>query len=558
VVTAVASCGGGKGSDFGKGGSGSGNSDNLLGNSSGIISISGGGDGGNPNTFVNGSIAVTCDAGMNASCITPTCPNGGVTSITGTVYDPADVNPVYNVTVYIPSVPVSQFPDLTTVGVQQTLDGGPAFCSCAGLFPPVVATATTDAKGVFTINNAPYGQLSIAVQTGKWRRVYENLTITPCVQNQIPDKALRLPRNASEGSLPDIAISTGGADSLECLPLRIGVDAAEYVAGSGGPGHIHIYQGNGGATAGAGTPASNQGLWASDADFERHDVVLLSCEGSETSNMSAANQQSLLDYANNGGRAFLSHYHYAWLRTGPFATFNLATWQGSNMMSEAIDDTIGFPGDIVTSFFEGQQMATWLGNVNGVTPNPVATAATCPTCQTVNGALPIFYARNNVVTLSQTLTTQWIHLDPTVTQAPNATQYFSFDTPVGQSVTAESQPCGRVVYSDLHVSGGANAPVPPGPRAGGGGGGGGAGPCTGTPPACYSADYAAGGAGGFGGGGGMGMTGTVPNGCRGYGAVANDPSRELSPQEKALEFMLFDLSSCLVPVNVPPPSGRVP
>jgi hypothetical protein len=557
AAAAFAGCGsshGGSNFNTGSGSSsGSNGSDNLLGGGGGGVNGAGG-DGGNPYTFVDGITAVTCDAGTNAQCVNLACPNGGSTSIVGTVYDPADVNPLYNVTVYIPSVPETQFPNLSTAGVQGVLDGGAAFCSCDGLFPPVVASAVTDAKGNFTITNAPFGQLSIAVQTGKWRMVFNNLNILPCVQNQITDKVLRLPRNATEGNLPDIAISTGNADSLECLPLRIGVDAAEYVAGSGGTGHIHIYKGAGGATAGAATPASNVGLWGSTAEFEAHDVVLLSCEGAETSNMTAANQQSLLDYANAGGRVFLSHYHYAWLRTGPFANFGLATWQGSNGNPETVDDAQGFPGDVDTGFYEGMQMSTWLGNVGGLTPNPVATAATCPDCQTINGALPIFYARDNVVTLSEPAT-EWIHLDPTVKQAPAATQYFSFDTPVGQAVTAETQPCGRVVYSDLHVSGGANATVPPGAAAAGGGNG----ACTGTPPACFSADYPnmAGGGGGMFGGGGGATPGTVPNGCRGYGAAANDPSRELSPQEKALEFMLFDLSSCLVPVTMQP-TGIIP
>jgi hypothetical protein len=530
ALVSLVACGGSKNSTFGNNGSSSGST-----SSSGLFNNNptNSADGGSQNELQFGTgTAITCAAGTNMSCTGNNgCAAGTSTTIKGKVYDPADVNPLYSVTVYVPGVPQSQFPDLTTLGVQATLDGGAPFCSCDGFYPPIVASAVTMADGSFEIDNAPFGTLSIVVQTGKWRMVYDNVTITQCQDNEIADKTLRLPRNASEGSLPEIAISSGGADSLECLPLRIGVDASEYTSGAGGTGHIHIFQGYHGATTPAAAPASNVALWNSDANLEQNDVTLLSCEGSETHGMTAGDQQNLVDYSNNGGRVFLSHYHYAWLRTGPFAADNLATWVGNDQTPEQVDpaDKLGFPGDVDTTFYEGNEMSMWLGNVNALTPNSAIPAAACPDCGGVTGALPIFYGRHNVVTLTQPPTNEWIHLDPSVTQAPSATQYFSFDTPVGGLNTAETMTCGRVVYSDLHVSGGPGTSVPPG--------------CAGSPPSCFAADY----------GNAAGMQGgTVPNQCRGYGTAPDDVSRTLSPQEKALEFMLFDLSSCLVPVGMPP------
>jgi hypothetical protein len=85
--------------------------------------------------------------------------------------------------------------------------------------------------------------------------------------------------------------------------------------------------------------------------------------------------------------------------------------------------------------------------------------------------------------------------------------YFSFDTPINptNTMTNETGPtyCGRAVYSDLHVAG--------------------------NPQTDDSM--------------------TPPDGCK---------AGPLSPQEKALEFMLFDLSSCVIPDSETPPMSGIP
>jgi hypothetical protein len=436
-----------------------------------------------------------CDAGHCA------CPPGNTTTIDGFVFDPAGKNPLYNISVYVPD-PGSPLPDLDTV---------PVGCGCTQLFPAkVLATGTpTDVTGHFEIPCAPSGTVSLVVQTGKWRKQYDGITVMPNQPNKVPD--MRLPASSAEGSLPNIAISTGQSDSFECLPLRMGVAASEYVAGSATGGHIHIYTGFQGAATAQAPVESYLSLWDQQADLNQHDVVILSCEGHETTGgnpgmaLDTTAQTYLMNYANAGGRVFASHYQYAWFNTGPFATGtnNVATWTTG---MQSIDDSQALLADIDTTltggaaFPEGAALGQWLGMVGAL--------------NTTN-QLPIWFARNNVQTLAQPPSTEWIHLDATVAQAPSASQYFSVDTPVGAAAGAPL--CGRIVYSDLHVSGGPGKSAPN------------VLPDYPTPP---------------GRGNGGSRAGVVPTDCAAH---------PLTPQEEALEFMLFDLSSCLVPIGQSPP-----
>jgi hypothetical protein len=474
-------CGGSRGSGFG--------SDLSVGSSGGTVvddgglpsfgddsgGSSGGGGGGQQYMFTDGGVVAVS-----------ACPGGGSTTVSGKIYDPAGKDPLYGAVAYVPSKPV------TALKLGATCD------SCSSLYTGApVAAAQTDATGSFVMENVPSGNnIPFVIQLGKWRKQLTLNTVAACKDNPQPDKSLKLPANHMEGDIPNIAVSTGGADTLECLFIRMGIDASEYMPGATGPGRIHIFQGGTSGTffgiaigASPNTspagPVSSTALWNSDPDIMDFDMVLLSCEGSETTNM---NQQVLFDYAAKGGRVFASHFHYAWFNSGPFASAaNLATWTpGAN--------TLGMMGgninaDVQTTllnggpFPKGQYLKQWLGVVGALGVNGAPA-----------GELPIQQARHNAnLSTSNTQSTSWIVPDPSVGASAGTTEYFSFNTPLGMGT--ENQ-CGRVVYSDLHVGGGSKD-----------------------------------------------MGGTVPSECS---------TGDLSPQEKALEFMLFDLSACIVPDNTPP------
>jgi hypothetical protein len=245
------------------------------------------------------------------------------------VYDPAAKNPLYNVAVYVPAGTLQPL----VKGVPTGADA----CSCRALFKSGALVATTTAvDGSFTLANAPVGNVTLVAQVGKWRRAIK-ITTQACEANPQPDKSLTLPGTLAgagpDDNMPDIAVSTGNADTLECLMTRIGVPASEYVAGGGSGGHVHIFSGgndtvtpggygNPEANAMPGAPPSYRALWTNPSQLMPFDITLLSCEGGETYE---ANPAALEAYLNAAGRAFASHLHYA-LFSGPMDTLGQNTY----------------------------------------------------------------------------------------------------------------------------------------------------------------------------------------------------------------------------------------
>lgn len=282
------------------------------------------GGGGIPNVCPGSQGANSC---VGIRCNVETCANGGTTSLSGVVYDPAGTNPLYNVRVYVPNAPLEDIPTgATCEQCNANLSGDP------------ITTALSDSAGKFRLENVPTGtNIPLVMQVGRWRRQVTIPNVAGCTDNAITDRDLtRLPRNQSEGHIPLIAVTTGSADALECLIPRIGLDRSEVTTDSGG-GRIHLYAGGipGGQGRGAismnpgGTLPTADTLWGNANKMRGYDIVMFSCEGGEDRPLKDNYIANFEDYVNNGGRAFLTHFHYYWLNHGSTAFRGTANYIGN-------------------------------------------------------------------------------------------------------------------------------------------------------------------------------------------------------------------------------------
>jgi hypothetical protein len=390
------------------------------------------------------------------------CPSGGTTSLSGTVYAPEGTIPLSGITVYVPNSPVPPFPN------QLACD------RCNEVLTNPVVEATTDTAGNFTLFDVPVtSNLPLVIQVGRWRRQLTIANVTQCVDNPVPGAETRLPRNKSEGDIPRMALTTGSADSLECLLRKIGLDDAEITTPSG-TGRVHLFTGNGSdrfdAANGGMTMPDAQMLWSDVPSLSNYDITFLSCEGAQNEGTKPPTSLAALkQYADLGGRVFASHWHNIWVeRTPPWSSPPpiTRTNQGNLDMVTA---------DVDQSYTRGADLAQWLVNVMA---------------SSVLGKIDLIEGRHTVSGIVADAQ-RWIWVPDAVTPGTgDSIQYMSFTTPLE---SPRDQRCGRVVFSDIHVSAGdSSAPGIAFPSGG----------CT-----------------------------TSVN--------------QLTPQEKVLLFMIFDIASCI-------------
>jgi hypothetical protein len=322
---------------------------------------------------------------------------------------------------------------------------------------------------------------------------------------------------------------TGASDSFECTLRKIGIDPTEFTNPTGG-GRVQFYLGsdkNGSTTRygqkiDASTPMQSV-LFGNDVNgqpvINGYDMTILACQGAAPSE-STADLTTLRNYAAAGGRVFTTHYSYSWLNKNDANTAQVGLADNWSEVAKWHVD-------------EGDRAASAVGKIDLVS-NPKG-AAFQSWLEAVNASTPGSGTTNVIVVDHETdgissvagQTQQWLYRDGTDNKKCKAggqtctsntdcggtdtcagndytgleiPLHFTYNTPVNRvedlTTTPPTLQCGRVLFSDFHVQD------------------------------AHEYDK------------------IFPAQC---------DSNPMNAQEKLLEYMVFDLGSC-----VPPPKACVP
>ncbi len=444
-----------------------------------------------PPGFATGDAGVTLSGSAGCS-----------TRVQGVVMDPAGLLPLPNVFVFLQEGALAPLPD------------GPAPDTCASILTGGAGgglpanRVMTGIDGKFDLqlpSGFPNGaSVPLVIQTGRWRR---KVTVTAnCGTVTVPTGDARLPRNHTEGEIPQFAVITGNSDTTECLLLKMGIDQAEFTHPSG-PGRVHMYYSGffrSGETSGPklnGAAVEARNLVNQDpqavptAPLNQHGILVTPCVGGLKNDATVAikplyptDQEvvNVRNFVNLGGRLFTTHLSDMWLDHVP---------DGGGAMQDLYPGAVNWIAN----------MATDSGNIGGTAEGEVLLAppraqqfrdwmASAPVLG-FNGSGRINFTEQRKRALSPgPLGTGWIRNYKTFFPDPYY-HHVTFDTPI-----ASASKAGRVVYFGSHVT-----------------------------AVAYRRN-----------------SGTLfPANCTGAA---------LDSGEKALEYMLFDLAAC-VGGSPPPPAA---
>ena len=366
---------------------------------------------------------------VGLECQVVNCAKKGLppTTISGTVFAPNGTLALYGAQVYVPNVDPGPFEEQVTCSrCNDQLPGDP------------VVQGMSDTAGKFTISDVPSGtNVPLFITIGKWRRKVTIPTVTQCTDNPLDNTITSLPKNKTEGDIPKIAVATGSCDALECLIRKLGVSDSEFTTDSGA-GRIHLYTSNGAAKLANNSPlTAATTLWGDVNKMKKYDLMMFSCECSpEADQKPQAYMNNLKQYADLGGRVFLSHYHSIWVEGEEgVPTHAPAVWpEVATCATDEYDTGTGIIDQVNNP--KGSSFATWMTNVQGsATPGTIVINESRQSCSAVDPARA----------------ERWVFMPIGGTDYP---QNFQFTTP---NEAPKDDRCGKVVFSDMHVASGSTS-----------------------------------------------------------------------------------------------------
>ncbi len=371
-------------------------------------------------------------------CFVANCPAGTETTVVGRVTAPNGEDPIRDALVYVPSGGApEEFPPQVACEVCQSPVGD----------RPITITGT-DVDGTFELRRVPVtADTPIVIQKGRWRKVVR-LPIGKCEKQGITDEQGRLPKDRTEGSIPQMAVAVGEWDSIECVLNHIGVAKSEFTSPTGG-GAVHLYENEKPGGVGAPGGVSVSELLTNLSKMLQYNLIFLNCSDDDESRSllaSAAVKKNLAEYVARGGRMYVTDWSYDFIQQvpefSPFICFNddkpctVTTPHGFHEATGAFrtgTETV-FYADVDQSTPGGKALADWLTKL----PKPITGAKV-----RIEDPVATFVLMQQLAQDPQKYpATSWLNADLKMKRRPVSV---SFDYPAGPSA------CGRVLFSSYHT-----------------------------------------------------------------------------------------------------------
>jgi hypothetical protein len=245
---------------------------------------------------------------------------------------------------------------------------------------PTVASACTSSTSCDGVHTNAYTCNCCAAKTGC-------AADTDCSGGDVCDQSLSPAACRASASFPAIPPSTTCTTGASCNGSYPGAYACNCCAentctgdadcGTGKQctrgkcivpytGRVDYFQSNGADIGGAGADAASTGLWASSGELGRYSVIMLPCEGGANWK-SAAEGNNVIGFGDAGGRVFATHYGYVWIapNTGNSSLGGQVPWSASpGIATWGLGSTDDYNGTtdlfIDSSFRRTTNFAKWL------------------------------------------------------------------------------------------------------------------------------------------------------------------------------------------------------